>query len=257
MALFDTHCHLDFPELDAVREQALARAMTLGVEQILIPGVSAEHWPRLMALVQQHPAQLKYALGLHPFWTEQHQAQHLEQLKQHVELRSSAMVAIGECGLDAVVAPELMTKQQELLEAQLNLAQYSKLPVILHVRKAHPQLQQLLKRFAGLRGVIHGFSGSYELAKSYLDLGMKLGVGGTITYPRASKTRDAVARLPIEALVLETDAPDMPMLGRQGELNRPDYLPEIFACLAGLRQEPEEVLTELLWLNSLQLFGRG
>ena len=254
MPLFDTHCHLDFAEFDANRTKVLASAQANGVHRILVPGVAAEHWPRLMALAQQQPSSIKVALGLHPFWTQQHHDQHLTQLRNLVQQQPTGLVAIGECGLDAVVAPELMERQLELLEAQLALAVEFNLPVILHVRKAHPQLQSLLKRFHGIRGVIHGFSGSYELGQSYLALGMKLGIGGTLTYPRARKTRDAVSRLPLEALVLETDAPDMPICGKQGQLNRPDYLPEIFNVLTKLRKEPVEEVERQLWQNSLVLF---
>lgn len=255
MPFFDTHCHLDFAELDSVRAESLRAAQAYGVEKILLPGVKAKRWPRVTALVNQQPTLLCYALGLHPFWTSEHQAEDLQQLQLLLENKPSGLVAIGECGLDQVAAPELMKRQLELLEGQLELARRFDLPLTIHVRKAHPQLQSLLKQYSGVEGVIHGFSGSYELAKSYFNLGFKLGVGGTITYPRANKTREAVAKLPLEALVLETDAPDMPICGCQGQVNRPDYLPEIFAVLSELRCEKEEEVKQALWQNSLALFG--
>lgn len=254
MPLFDTHCHLDFAEFDNDRIDVFNCAQARGVEKILLPGVRAEQWANLMGLARQHPQQLCFALGLHPFWCDSHQTAHLIQLEKVLQQKPDGLVAIGECGLDAVAAPARMKKQQALLEAQLELALKFELPVILHIRKAHPQLQQLLKRFTGIRGVIHGFSGSYELAKSYLDLGMLLGIGGTITYPRANKTRAALSRLPLNSLVLETDAPDMPLCGYQGQRNEPARLQQVLEALAELRDEPKQEIERQLWRNSLALF---
>lgn len=222
---------------------------------MLIPAVKQEYWARARELTAKHPENLCYAIGLHPYWSSEHPQSAIAELEKVIQEKPKGLVAIGECGLNAVAAPELMKRQIQLLEAQLKLALQYQLPVLLHVRKAHPELQALLKRYQGLRGVIHGFSGSYELAKSYLQLGMKLGVGGVMTYPRANKTRQAMQQLPLEALVLETDAPDMPICGRQGQRNSPEYLPEILASLVELRSEPQEQVQSQLWENSLALFS--
>ena len=128
--------------------------------------------------------------------------------------------------------------------------------VNLHSRKSHEQLFRFLKQ-ANLPkcGVVHGFSGSYEQAKRFVDLGYKIGVGGTITYERANKTRQAIAKLPLEALVLETDTPDMPVFGFQGQPNRPERIVDTFEALCRLRSENAEVIKETAWQNSLTLFG--
>ena len=151
---------------------------------------------------------------------------------------------------------ELWQKQQLFLESQLYLAKKYNLSVNLHSRKSHEQLFRFLKQ-ANLPkcGVVHGFSGSYEQAKRFVDLGYKIGVGGTITYERANKTRQAIAKLPLEALVLETDTPDMPVFGFQGQPNRPERIVHTFDALCSLRSENAEVIKETAWQNSLTLFG--
>ncbi|GGA66168.1 deoxyribonuclease [Neiella marina] len=225
---------------------------------MLIPAVHSGSWQQVIELSQRDD--LVCALGLHPYWTERHQDTDIKLLANQVERlmagSNNPLVAIGECGLDAIAAPHLMSKQIDLLIAQLALAKQFELPVVLHVRKAHSELQQLLKQFSGLRGVVHAFSGSVELGQSYIRLGMKLGIGGTITYPRANKTRQAVSQLPLESLLLETDAPDMPMQGRQGQRNSPLYLPTVLEQLTDLRPESMVVIADRLWRNSQELFGR-
>lgn len=253
MPLFDSHCHLDFSQFEPDRSLTLAHARQVGVAKILLPAVTAQRWPQLLAFSQS--AGLYCALGLHPYWLTQHQLSSLHQLEKHLANRPETLVAVGECGLDAVVAPEQMPFQLALLERQIQISIEFDLPLILHVRKAHAELQKLLKKYPKARGVIHGFSGSYELAMSYIQLGMKLGIGGTITYPRALKTRSAVTRLPLESIVLETDAPDMPLCGHQGQRNSPIHLPLVLACLTSLRGESPEQIEQVIWTNTMALFA--
>ena len=136
------------------------------------------------------------------------------------------------------------------------MAKQFQLPVILHHRKSHDIILRQLRQYQLPKGgVIHAFSGSYQQAMQYIQLGFKLGVGGTITYERAVKTRAVMAKVPLDALVLETDAPDMPICGRQGQRNSPEYLPEILAVLALLRHEPIEQITQVLWATTCALFA--
>ncbi|MBW8192838.1 TatD family hydrolase [Neiella marina] len=256
--LFDSHCHLDFDAFDDDRPAVLARCQQAGIERMLIPAVTASSFRPLLGMCHDMTSaslQLDCALGLHPYWIREHQLSDIALLQAELESNHSAQVAIGECGLDAFVAPELMSKQIRLLSEQFELALAFDLPVILHVRKAHNELQQLLKRYAGVRGVIHAFSGSVELAQSYIKLGMKLGIGGTITYARATKTRQAVSALPLHSLLLETDAPDMPLSGRQGQRNSPEHLPHVLESLVLLRKESADEIATQLWQNGIDLFG--
>ena len=258
LSLFDTHCHLDFDVFEHDRAQVLQDSRSVMIKRILIPAVKRTNWQSVIAMcgndMKETGLKLYCSVGLHPYWTSEHQAEDIVALKKVVTNRPESVVAIGECGLDAVAAPQLMNKQIELLESQLVLAVEANLPVILHVRKAHSEVQTLLKRFSHLTGVVHGFSGSYELARSYIDKGMKLGVGGTITYARANKTRDAVTRVPLESLVLETDSPDMPLHGYQGQRNSPVKLLLVLNMLARFRQLPLPEVAAQVWQNSIELF---
>lgn len=164
-------------------------------------------------------------------------------------------VAVGECGLDFAIADANWERQVELLEAQLKLANDYGLPVILHCRKAFPELLGILKRNPPVAGgVYHGFSGSLSQAEQLIDLGIKIGVGGTITYSRANKTRNTIAALPLAALMLETDAPDMPVAGFQGQPNRPDRLCNIMRSLVDIREESEAEIEEATSLTAAELF---
>ena len=155
-----------------------------------------------------------------------------------------------------MATPELWQKQYEFLETQLAFAKRFNLPVNLHSRKTHDVLFTFLKKAKlSNTGVVHGFAGSYDQAKRFVDLGYKIGVGGTITYQRANKTREAIKKLPLDALILETDSPDMPVFGFQGEPNRPERLVETFRHLCELREEEPEKIVEIAWGNSLKLFG--
>ena len=231
MNFSDTHCHLDFPDFDNDRDALLATGRERGVRRILIPGVTASQWPGLQRLAASSDA-LHYGLGLHPWFLSSHREDDLSELDRL--LQSSAAVAVGEIGLHGPSGN--MDRQVHLLEAQLELARSHQLPVILHQVGAHNELVRCLKRVAPpCGGSLHAFSGSFEMAQEYRNFGLHLGIGGVITYPRARKTRRAVARLPAETLVLETDGPDMPLCGFQGVRNSPLQIPAVFRALCALR----------------------
>lgn len=258
MRFIDSHCHFDFPALSNDMADNLRQASEVGVEKIILPAVQRQHFNRVLQLCRQY-AQLFPALGLHPLWTEKHQQQDLNQLEHLLSSVNSPLVALGEMGLDLYQprAAELYPQQLAMLDGQLQLAKHYHLPVILHSRRTHDVLAKRLRRAAlPATGVVHGFSGSYQQAKQFIDIGYRLGIGGTITYPRANKTRQAVAHLPLDMLVLETDAPDMPLSGYQGQINHPLQVVKIFQCLCQLRSEPSELIAECLWQNTLAAFPR-
>lgn len=250
----DTHCHFDFPPFTGDEAASLQRAHDAGVGKIIVPATEAANFSRVMALAENFPA-LYAALGLHPIVVELHNDESLAQLETLLADRPEKLVAIGEIGLDLYRDDPQFERQQYLLEAQLRLAKRYDLPVILHSRRTHDKLAQHLKRHNLPRtGVVHGFAGSLQQAERFVQLGYKIGVGGTISYPRASKTRDVMAQLPLSALVLETDAPDMPLNGYQGEPNRPERIQEVFAHLCSLRSEPPEIIAITLMNNTRDLF---
>ncbi len=253
MKLFDTHCHLDFAAFDEDRNILLDVLDVKGVERLVIPAIGQENWQRVLDLAASRDS-LFPALGIHPMFLEDVEVSALQQLSELVTKHREKVVAIGECGLD--MSLENLDRQRVFFSEQLKLAEQVKLPVIVHHRKSHHLILPFLKKYRPSKGgVIHAFSGSYEQAMQYIDLGFKLGVGGTITYDRAQKTREAICKVPASALVLETDAPDMPIHGRQGMRNSPEYLGEIFAVLSLMTEIPGNELQAILWQNSCELFG--
>lgn len=236
MQLIDSHCHLDIPRFSSPVEQLVAEARKEGVKRFILPGVTASGWPGLLALCSHHQG-LFGAPGLHPMYLRHHRKEDLQLLTRVAEHEKS--IAIGEIGLDFYsnhTDASTASSQQQLFEEQLRIATKLKLPVILHVRKAHDKVLSTLRRFKFKHGgTVHAFGGSYQQATQYFDLGFCIGVAGTITYDRASKIRQSVSELPSNALVLETDSPDLPLWGQQGKPNVPKNLSLIAKCLADLR----------------------
>ncbi|HEY9147733.1 MAG TPA: TatD family hydrolase [Gammaproteobacteria bacterium] len=251
MDLFDTHCHLDVPEFAADRDAVLARTRAAGVSRLLVPAIAADGWDALCAFCRRHEG-LYPALGLHPIYTAQHRDEHLSQLRER--LAAQRPLAIGEIGLDFFIPEPDRERQQLLFEAQLALAEEFQLPVLLHVRKAHDQVLQSLKKFSLPGGIAHAFNGSLQQAQQYLELGFHFGFGGMLTYQRSTKIRKLAAELPLSSIVLETDAPDMAPAAHHGERNSPEYLPEVLAALAEVRPEPPQELAAHTTANALKLF---
>lgn len=259
MLLTDSHCHFDFAAFGAAsgiaRAEHWRRAQAVGVQRLVIPGIEAVQWPRLAALCAAHSG-LYYGLGLHPWWLAQAAIDWQDELaKALARAKSDARwVAVGEIGLDKNLTPSL-EHQEAAFISQLKLAIDYQKPVILHSHGCHDRVLKWLRRYPVKGGVIHGFSGSAQQAAAFWHLGIYIGVGGTITYPRANKTRQAIASLPSAALVLETDAPDMPLCGFQGQANHPTQLPLVLSALAELRQTDAALLAAQLEQNVARLFG--
>ncbi|KMW73141.1 deoxyribonuclease YjjV [Photorhabdus luminescens subsp. luminescens] len=250
----DTHCHFDFPPFRGDEQQSLQLAAQVGVDKIIVPAISRANLQRVSELAHSYPA-IYAALGLHPLYIDQHREAHLADLEQFLKQKHEKLVAVGEIGLDLYMAEPQFEKQKALLCAQLRLAKQYELPVILHSRKSHDQLAAILRKInLPCTGVIHGFAGSLSQAEAFISLGYYIGVGGTITYERAQKTRRVMAELPLTSLVLETDAPDMPLFGFQGEPNRPEKIAGVFASLCELRRESPDEIANQLYHNSVELF---
>lgn len=250
----DTHCHFDFAPFSGNEEESLRLAAAAGVEKIIVVGVSADRFAGVMALAEQWPP-LYAALGTHPMAIAQHDDSHLGQLEDYLKQRPKKLVAIGEIGLDLFIDNPQFDKQERVLDAQIRLAKQYDLPVILHSRRTHDKLALHLRRLdLPRRGVVHGFAGSEQQALAFIRAGYAIGVGGTITYERASKTRNTIARLPLTSLLLETDAPDMPLQGFQGQANRPERVKNVWQSLCELREESPQEIAETLLENTRSLF---
>ncbi|HBG20269.1 MAG TPA: DNAase [Desulfobulbaceae bacterium] len=248
MELVDTHCHLDIEECFPPFEEVLGRAKAAGVLTLIFPGVTQAGWQRMMDLSGRLEG-LHAAPGLHPMYLARHRPEHLEELK--VLAGQGGVVAIGEIGLDYYVENLDRNVQQQLFEAQLQIALAARLPVLLHIRKAHDQVLATLrrKRFT-YGGIVHAYNGSLQQAEQFMQMGFCISVCGTLTYDRARKIRKIAAELPREALVLETDAPDIPPAGHKGESNLPEFLPEVLDALAALRGEPRELVASYTTENA-------
>jgi TatD DNase family protein len=254
MQLIDTHCHLDVADFDPDRARVLASAREQGVSDIVVPAIDRAGWPGLLGLCAGD-AGLHPALGLHPVYMERHGVGDVDALAR--ALVEHCPLAVGEIGLDFHMATgdDARTRQRELCAAQLALAADAGLPVLLHVRKAHDAMLALL-RGAGLRGgIAHAFNGSLEQAHKYLELGFRLGFGGMLTFERSSRLRRLAAELPLEAIVLETDAPDLTVASHRYQRNSPEYLPEVLAALAEIRTADPAELAAATTANARAVLG--
>ncbi|TKB11602.1 TatD family hydrolase [Desulforhopalus sp. IMCC35007] len=252
MQLIDSHCHLDFWQEKAQIDKVIDEAGEVGVEGFIIPGVVASGWNEQIEICRQNH-KVHCAAGMHPLYLSQHRPGDLKRLEELCN--KDLLVAIGEIGLDFYHSTEHQKKQQELFEEQLAVASKNNLPVILHVRKAHDQILATLRRtHFKPGGTVHAFTGSLQQAEQYIGLGFVLGIGGAITHERAKKLRSTVTKLPETSLILETDAPDMVLAGRKGEVNQPKYLPEILAELASLRMQDPEQLGKTTRQTTIDIF---
>lgn len=250
--LVDSHAHLDDDAFDADRDAVLERARAAGVRRFVVPGIDAASWPRIQALCARHPG-LFPAYGLHPLFLPQHRPEHLDALR--ARLADGTAVALGEIGLDFFVTELDRATQRHYFDAQLQLGKELSLPVIVHARRAVEEVLLMLRDVPGLRGVVHSFAGSEQQAERLYGMGFHLGIGGPVTYERAHRLRRIVARMPIEHLLLETDAPDQPLAGHQGQRNEPARILDVLHSVARLRGEAPAAIAAATSANACRLFG--
>lgn len=243
----DTHCHLDAPEFDPDRDAVVARGREAGVAMWVLPAIGAGNFDTIRELA--HRYRLSYALGIHPLVVGSSRDEDLDTLRRQLDRHRDdpRLVAVGEIGLDHFVPGQDQARAERFYAAQLALARDFDLPVLVHVRRSADALLKHLRRVP-VRGIAHAFNGSEQQARVFVDLGFKLGFGGAMTFDRALQIRRIAQWAPDEALVLETDAPDIPPHwvyrtaaerderddGRQAR-NEPAELPRIAQVLAELR----------------------
>lgn len=250
--IVDTHCHIDVAAFDKDRTTVIDKAAKLGVTDLVVPAIAQEGWSLLLQLCENHVG-LHPALGLHPIYYDQHTDAHLKLLEQH--LGDDKLVAIGEIGLDLFIENAQPEQQIKWLEAQLHMARDAGLPVLLHLRKSHDQVLAMLRRIKfDCGGIAHAFNGSEQQAQQFIDMGFKLGFGGVITFERAKKLRSLATSLPLESLVLETDAPDLSPATHHWERNSPEYLPLVMQTIAQLRGISTETVAAQTTANAQALF---
>ncbi len=248
MRIYDSHCHLADVRFAGMQHDVLRRAAASGVGALVAVASRACEWPVLLRVQRRYP-QVSVAYGLHPWFA--HDADALARLP--VWLRRAGARAVGECGLDFGAGRASREQQEALLLPQLRLARELDLPVILHAHQSEDVLAMHLARLPGLRGVVHGFHGSPQQADRFLRLGFYLGVGGAITYPRAQRLRSVLAMLPLERLLVESDAPDQTPYARSAP-NEPAFVVDVLAALATLKELSMEEVAAQTWQNAASLF---
>jgi len=260
----DTHCHLDAPEFAANFPAVIDDALQNNVQAILLPAVRAADCQQVRAMANQYGSQLPglvYTLGIHPLYTNQAQKSDVQVIEQQISqsLPDPRFVGIGEIGLDYFVEDLDLRCQDYFFNAQLDLAEQFQLPVILHVRRSQDAILKALRRRKIPGGIAHAFNGSMQQAEQFIGLGFKLGFGGAVTYERALQIRRLLKELPLDSIVTETDAPDIPPAWLRAEgiaFNEPAFLPRIAQELAAIRGIGEAEFASAVWRNAMQVLPR-
>jgi TatD DNase family protein len=266
----DTHCHLDAAEFGDTQAAIVRNAAAAGVNRLVLPSVECGNFEAVRRLCKQYP-NCAPAYGIHPMYTDNAAPGDLDVMGEY--LKQHKPIAVGEIGLDFFIPHYDQARQEHFFVEQLKLARDFDLPVLLHIRRAQDTILKHLRHFYGrsgptssgsgqasttLRtGIAHAFSGSRQQADEFIRLGFKLGFGGAMTYTRATKLRELAATLPLDSIVLETDAPDIPPVFLQaGEPNKPEYLPRIAQTLAELRGMPLGEIAQATTTNALAVLPR-
>lgn len=252
MQLIDSHCHLDAAEFDPDRAQVLQRADAAGIVAQLVPATTAAGWPKLRQVCQAQPG-LYPAYGLHPVFLSEHRPDDLDQLQQWIERERP--LAIGECGLDYFIEELDPQAQARYFDGQLALARRYGLPLIVHARRAVEAVILAIRKAGEVRGVVHSFAGSPEQARQLWEHGFMIGLGGPVSYERARRLRQLAATMPLQHLLLETDAPDQPDAGIRGQRNEPARLSHIAEVIAQLRGESAADVAAQTADNARRLFA--
>ncbi|MEO7494773.1 MAG: TatD family hydrolase [Massilia sp.] len=257
----DTHCHLDAHEFGAESLAVARRAQEAGVGMIVIPAVERGNFATVAALAGAAP-NASYALGIHPICVPNASEDDLAALRLAVEaaMDDPRFVAIGEIGLDFFIPmlcePAMREKQDHFFRAQLRIAREFGLPALMHVRRSQDQVLKHVRQIRPAGGIAHAFNGSFQQAQIYIDLGFKLGFGGAMTFTRALQIRRLATSLPLDAIVLETDAPDISPAWIHPARNSPEQLPAIGAALAALRGVDQDAIAEATLASALQAMPR-
>jgi len=252
MTLIDSHCHLDDDRFDEDRDDVIRRAHNKGVQQFIIPATTANRWSKVKKVSQQYKG-VYASYGLHPMFMQDHKSDDISALEAWLDTEQA--VAVGECGLDFYQGNSDEKQQLNLFRGQLQVAINHRKPVIIHARKALDMILREIRQCGIDRGVIHSFSGSLQQAEQLVDLGFKLGIAATVSFERARKLREIVSKIDINALLIETDAPDQSGVKYRGLRNEPAYIVEHLRVMADLRDMPVVDLGRALSKNCQQLFG--
>ncbi len=250
----DTHCHLDAAEFNGEQNAIVREAQAAGVAALVVPSIERANFAAVQMLGTQYP-NCAPAYGIHPMYADRALSADLDVLREY--LKQENTVAVGEIGLDFFIKHYDQVRQEYFLVEQLKLAREFDLPVLLHIRRAQDTVLKYLRQHKVRGGIAHAFNGSRQQADEFIKLGFKLGFGGAMTYSRATRLRELAATLPLECIVLETDAPDIPPdFLERGLPNKPEYLPGIAQTLAELRGMPLEEIARVTTANALAVLPK-
>ena len=254
--MIDTHCHLYDEAFDNDRDQAVQRALDSGVNLMLLPGIDSSSHDRQEALASQYPACFRQMMGLHPTSVTADYANELELVRQKLFNPQAVYVGVGEIGLDLYWDKTFLEQQREVLKTQMRWAKELDLPVCLHVRKAYNELFGLLRdlNFGSYRGVMHCFGGSVQEANKAIEMGFHIGIGGVVTFKNATLAAVAAA-VPLERILLETDAPYLAPVPYRGKRNESAYIPVIAEKIAALKGVSIAEVDEVTSASATVLFG--
>lgn len=250
--MIDTHCHIDEEAFDADREEVIARQQESGVEAMIVPGVNVASIETVLQVCRAHPGYCFPALGLHPEDVKADWQEQLAIVENAIRAHHNELVAIGEIGLDYYWDKTFKEEQQEVLRRQLLLARELNLPVILHNREATEDIIRIVREVGG-RGVFHCFNGSRETAQQILDMGFYIGIGGVLTF-KNSKLAEKLENVPLERILLETDAPYMAPVPHRGERNESRFMIHVAERLAQVYNCTIEDIISATTVNAKQLF---
>lgn len=246
----DSHCHLDFIDFEPDLDDVIARAYAAKVQAFIVPSTTYSSWERV-SQIEMTRESVRAAFGIHPYFLAEEKFASLTYLEEFAI--TNRAIAIGEIGLDYWPGSVNYEIQKRFLLKQLDIAQNLHLPVILHARKSYDELTSILKKYT-LKGVVHAFTGSDVQAKRLIEQGFILGIGGSVTYPRAQKTRRMLKNLADQDFVLETDSPDMPLFGLQGQRNEPENLAKVADIVAEIREQGVAQIADYTSENVIKLF---
>ncbi len=257
MTFIDTHCHLYDEAFDADRDEALQRALDAGVTTMLLPAIDSQSHAKQEQLASQHPQYFRQMMGLHPTSVKEDFEQELERVHSSLVTHHSSpkYVAVGEIGMDLYWDRTFEVQQREVLRTQLQWAVEHALPVCLHIRKAHNEVFNLLRELnrPSWRGVMHCFGGSVQEAQRALEMGFHLGIGGVVTFKNAGMA-EVVKAVPLERLLLETDAPYLSPVPHRGQRNESAYIPLIAQKIADLKEVPLDEVAAVTTASARTLF---
>lgn len=256
MQFIDTHAHVYAPELASDIELVIKNAISTGIEKILMPAIDSASLEAMLKVEQQFPNHCIAMMGLHPCYVKENYQEELALVETWLAKRK--FIAIGEIGLDFYWDKTFAKEQQLVFETQMQWALDMQLPIVIHTRNAMGETIELVKPFAkkGLRGVFHCFSGSKESAEQIIGMGFHLGLGGVLTYKNAG-VAEAIKEIPMEFLVLETDAPYLAPVPYRGKTNEPAHMLEVAKKLAEIKSMPLHEIAAMTTSNAKKLFGLG